>query len=224
MISCGCSEGVRLVVRRSRTEKAGGSRLDPRNLLLAGRSELSGRRLRPSLPLSARPLRTTGPIRDDVAAIAGIVAAGTLIRSDRHDDKPAKQHPAAAETSASPSAAQQLRDWSSNGGNDTLTALAGDLTAVDNDSHPVNLDRLRDSCSTLTADIEAAQEGDPLPDPTTNKRWILALQHLAQSATACSAGAVSGDQAQFDLMASEMDIGIKHLSAVNKRLDQILNS
>jgi hypothetical protein len=140
------------------------------------------------------------------------------------DNKAARPAPAAAKSSASPSMAEQMHDWGNNGGSETLTTLVDDLSAVEDDSDPVDLDGLRDSCSTLTADIEAAQQEDPVPDPATNKRWKLALEHLGNSATACSTGAVSGDQTQFDLMASEMDIGIKHLDAVNKRVDEIMGT
>ena len=157
-----------------------------------------------------------------IVAIAGIATAGLLISNNKHNaDKP---QPKAATTSAAPSMADRLHDWSDNGGNDTLTTLSKDLGKVADDSDPIDLDDLRDSCSTLTADIEAAQQDDPLPDPATNKRWNLALKHLGNSATACSTGAVSGDQTQFDLMASEMDIGIKHLNAVNKRLDEVMGT
>lgn len=115
-----------------------------------------------------------------------------------------------------------MADWRDGGGLDTLSPLTGDLKAVSKASDPVDPDGLRDSCSTLTADIETAQEGDPLPDTATNKRWSLALEHLGNSAIACTLGAVSGDQASFDLMASEVEIGVKHLNAVNKRLDEAL--
>ncbi|MFJ6563160.1 hypothetical protein ACIQMV_25535 [Streptomyces sp. NPDC091412] len=56
----------------------------------------------------------------------------------------------------------------------------------------------------------------------TNKRWSLAFEYPANSATACTLGAVSGDQACFDLMASEVEIGLKYLKAANKRLDGVL--
>jgi hypothetical protein len=160
-----------------------------------------------------------------VVAIAGIATAGLVISNHKDDDnKAARPAPAAAKSSASPSMAEQMHDWGNNGGSETLTTLVDDLSAVEDDSDPVDLDGLRDSCSTLTADIEAAQQEDPVPDPATNKRWKLALEHLGNSATACSTGAVSGDQTQFDLMASEMDIGIKHLDAVNKRVDEIMGT
>ncbi|MGW7261604.1 hypothetical protein [Streptomyces sp. NPDC054834] len=159
-----------------------------------------------------------------VVTIAGVVTAGLLISSNKNDDDLAvKTTPEAAKTSASPSLAEQMHAWGSKGGSETLTTLVDDLSKVGDDSDLADLDGLRDSCSTLTADIEAAQEEDQVPDPATNKRWKLALKHLGNSATACSTGAVSGDQTQFDLMASEMDIGIKHLNAVNKRVDEIMD-
>jgi hypothetical protein len=159
-----------------------------------------------------------------VAAIAGIVIAGVAISSDKRDGNAAKPRPSATKTSTAPSMADRMHDWSDNGGNETLTTLVADLQQVGDDSDPIDLDGLRDSCSTLTADIEAAQEEDPVPDAATNKRWSLALEHLGNSATACTTGAVSGDQSQFDLMASEMDIGIKHLNAVDKRVDEIMGT
>ncbi|MFB7713967.1 hypothetical protein [Streptomyces sp. NPDC056105] len=63
-----------------------------------------------------------------------------------------------------------------------------------------------------------------MPDTAMAKRWDLALEHLANSVTACTEGSISEDQASFDLMASEMDIGIKHLNAVNKHLDEVVAS
>ncbi|WP_327324571.1 hypothetical protein OG735_20115 [Streptomyces sp. NBC_01210] len=114
--------------------------------------------------------------------------------------------------------AQEFLDWADKGGSATLDAIATDLAAVDKASEPVDLAGLRESCSTLTADLEVAQKADPMPDPKTAQRWQLALEHLTASAAACTEGAISEDQAAFDLMASEMDIGIKHLAAVNKHL------
>lgn len=156
-------------------------------------------------------------------AIAAIAATGAVIANH---DSGNNDRTAAAKTSAAPTPskdqAQQFIDWADNGGSDTLDTIATDLHAVDLASDPTDFDGLRDSCSTLTADIEAAQGGPPMPHKATAKRWSLALEHLANSASACTNGAVSEDQDDFDLMASEMDIGIKHLNAVNKHLDELL--
>ncbi|MFD8771392.1 hypothetical protein ACFRCQ_28255 [Cytobacillus firmus] len=151
-----------------------------------------------------------------ITAIA-LTACGTQTKTDEPAKKPAK-------TSASKDPAQQFLDWADNGGSESIDTIATDLGAVDKASHPVDLAGLRESCSTLTADIEAAQGGDPMPDKAMAKRWDLALTHLANSATACTEGSISEDQASFDLMASEMDIGIKHLNAVNKHLDEVIAS
>ncbi|MFB6955489.1 hypothetical protein ACFCYB_00275 [Streptomyces sp. NPDC056309] len=177
-------------------------------------------------PTKKRPTRAI-TITSAVAAILVIAGVGLAIASNKSDNKAA---PAATtsstptpEPSASKDIAQEFADWRDDGGLDTLTTLSADLKAVDEASHPADLDGLRDSCSTLTADIETAQEGDPLPDTATNKRWSLALEHLANSATACTLGAVSSDQASFDLMASEMEIGTKHLHAVVERVGEVLD-
>ncbi|GED89347.1 hypothetical protein [Streptomyces sp. 6-11-2] len=176
-------------------------------------------------PTKRRPTRMIA-MASAVAAIIAVAGVGLAISSNKSDDKAT---PSAATTSNAPDptpstkdVAQQFADWRDNGGLDTLTTLTDDLKAVSDASDPVDLDDLRDSCSTLTADIETAQEGDPLPDTATNTRWSLALEHLGNSATACTLGAVSSDQASFDLMASEMEIGLKHLTAVNKRVDEAL--
>lgn len=126
-----------------------------------------------------------------------------------------------ASVSPSKDALQQMIEWRDNGGSTTLATLMTDLAAVDEDSRPVDLAGLRDSCSTLTADLEAARGGTPMPHPATAQRWNLALDHLAASAKACTDGAVSGEQASFDLMASEMDIGIKHMEAVAKQIGEL---
>lgn len=98
------------------------------------------------------------------------------------------------------------------------------LKQVDKDSDPVDLAALQTSCAQLTADIEAAAEEDPMPDETLAKRWKLALDHLGKSASACTVGAASEDQASFDLMAAEMSIGTDHLNAVVKRVGEITGS
>lgn len=123
--------------------------------------------------------------------------------------------------SASKGIAQEFRDWNHSGGSDHIDTIMTDLAAVDKASDPVDLKGLRESCPTLTADLEAAMQADPMPGEA-GQRWALALKHLAASAAACSEGAVSEDQAAFDLMASEMDIGVSHLTAVNKHLDEVL--
>ncbi|MGW4042989.1 hypothetical protein [Streptomyces sp. NPDC004721] len=176
-------------------------------------------------PTKKRPTRAI-TIGSAVAAILVIAGVGLAISSNKSDDKaaPAASSSAPGPTpSASKDIAQEFADWRDDGGLDTLTTLSADLKAVDEASHPADLDGLRDSCSTLTADIETAQEGDPLPDKATNKRWSLALEHLGNSATACTLGAVSSDQASFDLMASEMEIGTKHLHAVVERVGEVLD-
>ncbi|MCX5441347.1 hypothetical protein OHB53_08645 [Streptomyces sp. NBC_00056] len=155
-----------------------------------------------------------------ITAIA-LTACGTQTESGDSAKKPGKN---SASPTASKDPSQQFLDWADNGGSESIDTIATDLGAVDEDSHPVDLAGLRESCSTLTADIEAAQGGDPMPDKAMAKRWDLALKHLANSATACTEGSVSEDQTSFDLMASEMDIGIKHLNAVNKHLDELIAS
>jgi hypothetical protein len=138
--------------------------------------------------------------------------------------EPAADGKAATPTpSASKDATQEFRDWADNGGSDTLDTILTDLAAVQEASNPADLDALRKSCPTMTANLEVAKQGDTMPGPA-GQRWTLALEHLAASAAACSEGAVSGDQAAFDLMASEMDIGISHITAVNKHLDEALGS
>lgn len=164
-------------------------------------------------------------IASAAAAIVVIAGVGLAISINKSDDKgvPSTSSSAPDPTpSVSKDIAQEIADWRDNGGSDTLSTLVSDLTAVGKASDPVDLDGLRDSCSTLTADIESAQEGNPIPDAATNKRWSLALEHLGNSASACTRGAVSGDQDSFDLMASEMEIGTKHLKAVNKSLGEAL--
>ncbi|MFH9677369.1 hypothetical protein ACH4L5_34555 [Streptomyces sp. NPDC017405] len=174
-----------------------------------------------SEPQAKKKHTTAITIGGAVAVVAGIATVGLLIGNNTDDDAKAAKQPAptATKTSAVPTLAKRMRTWSDAGGTETITTLAADLSQVADDSNPVDLAKLSDSCSTLTADIEAAQDEDPIPDPAANKRWSLALEHLGKSATACAIGAVSKDQVQFDLMASEMTIGIKHLNAVNKRLD-----
>ncbi|MEU0783270.1 hypothetical protein ABZ341_17065 [Streptomyces sp. NPDC006173] len=126
---------------------------------------------------------------------------------------------APARASADPAA--QLRAWADGGGNDTLGTLMKSLGKVDKDSHPVDLTALQSSCAQLTADVEAAAGEDPMPDETLAKRWNLALDHLGKSASACTVGAASEDQASFDLMSAEMSIGNEHLNAVVKRINEI---
>ncbi|MET7983025.1 hypothetical protein [Streptomyces sp. NPDC005281] len=137
-----------------------------------------------------------------------------------------EQSTTSASASASPSAdpATKLRAWADAGGTDTLGVLMKGLKQVDKDSDPVDLAALQTSCAQLTADIEAAAEEDPMPDETLAKRWKLALDHLGKSASACTVGAASEDQASFDLMAAEMSIGTDHLNAVVKRVGEITGS
>ncbi|MCX5357532.1 hypothetical protein OG864_02010 [Streptomyces sp. NBC_00124] len=115
----------------------------------------------------------------------------------------------------------QLIEWRDGGGSETLDTFLQDLTAVDKASDPVDLDGPRDACADLAAHVETAQLEDPIPDKTANNSWKLALEHLAASATACTNGAVSESQDDFDLMASEMDIGIRHMTAVSDRLGEL---
>ena len=182
----------------------------------------------PSHEPTKQPSRrhTTAIIIGSAALVATVTGAGFAINSSNHSQaKPAAISTSTRPTSTpSPDITQQFVDWRDSGGMDTLSTLSDDLSAVDKASHPVDFDGLRESCSTLTADVEAAQDGDPLPDKAIDKRWNLALEHLANSATACSQGAVGEDQASFDLMASEMDIGTKHLDAVLERVGKVLGS
>lgn len=125
--------------------------------------------------------------------------------------------------SASPSAdpAAELLAWADAGGSDTLSTLSASLGQVDKDSHPADVVALQDSCAKLTADVEAALGEDPMPDEAMARRWNLALDHLGKSASACTVGAASDDQASFDLMAAEMSIGNEHLNAVVKQINEL---
>ncbi|MER5467206.1 hypothetical protein [Streptomyces sp. NPDC002685] len=133
------------------------------------------------------------------------------------------KQPATTSASASPSTApaDKMLAWADAGGFDTLDTLMKSLGQVDKDSDPVDLAALQTSCAQLTADVEAAAEEDPMPDETLANRWKLALDHLGKSASACTVGAASEDQASFDLMDAEMSIGNKHLNAVVKRINEI---
>lgn len=160
-------------------------------------------------------------------ALAATLAAACLTLTACGGEQAAdtKTTPTASATpTASPSknATDQLIDWRDNGGGKTLNTLVTDLGAVDEASDPVDLPALLDACSTLTADLEVAQQGDPIPDEETNRSWSLALEHLTASASACTTGAAGDDQASFDLMAAEMEIGIKHLDTVSTSLDKFL--
>ena len=152
------------------------------------------------------------------------IAALTLTACGTRTDTSTKTEPStkASSPSPSPDITDLFIDWRDGGGSETLTTLVDDLSDVGEASDPFDIDALGDACSSLTADVETAQLGDPIPDKGTQKNWNLALAHFAKSATACTTGAYSEDQTQFDLMASEMEIGIKHLNAVNKQLDEIL--
>ncbi|MEV6016778.1 MULTISPECIES: hypothetical protein [unclassified Streptomyces] len=129
-------------------------------------------------------------------------------------------------TSASPSTdtATKVRAWADAGGFDSLNTLAKSLGQVEKDSDPVDLAALQTSCAQLTADVEGIAQEDPMPDEKLAARWKLALDHLGKSASACTVGANSEDQASFDLMAAEMSIGTDHLDAVAKRVNQIARS
>lgn len=129
--------------------------------------------------------------------------------------------PSSEAASSTPDVVDQLVEWRDGGGSETLDTFVKDLTVVDEASDPVDLDRLRDGCADLAAHVETAQLEDPIPDKTANNSWRLALEHLAASATACSNGAVSDSQDDFDLMASEMDIGIRHMTSVSDRIGEL---
>jgi hypothetical protein len=123
---------------------------------------------------------------------------------------------------ASPDPTEAFKSWADSGGSDTLQTILDDLDSVNKASSAAGLDQLSDSCAQLTADIETAQTGDALPDKAAATAWKLAMEHLQQSASACTAGANSGEQSDFDTMSAEMAIGVKHLNAVNSRLDEVI--
>jgi hypothetical protein len=152
------------------------------------------------------------------------IAALALTACGSQKSASSKPTPTATTASATPSKSMvdQLIAWRDSGGGDTLDTLVSDLGAVDKASDPIDLPALLEACSTLTANLESAQQEDPVPDEDTNKRWALALEHLTNSATACTTGAVSENQDDFDLMASEMEIGIKHLDAVSENLNKFV--
>lgn len=149
------------------------------------------------------------------------LAASLLLTGCGTQTKPPTTDKPVVTASPTPDTLQQMVEWRDSGGSATLHTLLTDLAAVDKHSRPPNLTALRDSCATLTADLEAARASTPMPHPPTAQRWNLALDHLTASAKACTDGAVSGDQASFDLMASEMDIGVKHMEATAKQIDEL---
>jgi hypothetical protein len=158
-----------------------------------------------------------------ITTIATLTAALALSLTGCGGQDDVKAKPALSSEAASPTpdAVDQLIEWRDGGGSETLDTFLKDLTVVDEASDPVDLDVLRDACADLAAHVETAQLEDPIPDKTANNSWKLALEHLAASATACSNGAVSDSQDDFDLMASEMDIGIRHMTAVSDRIGEL---
>ena len=178
----------------------------------------------PPMPSPQKKNRTNAYIIGGAAAaVAAIIAAGVIVSSNSNTGEAEPAATTATEAaSPTPDITDQLAQWRDNGGGETLQTLIDDLTAVQKASDPTDFAALREACSTLTANIETAQLGDPVPDEDTNNSWNLALDHLAKSATACTNGAISENQDDFDLSASEMDIGIKHLNAVNENLDKAL--
>lgn len=165
-------------------------------------------------------------MRARTAVATTSVALALMLTGCGGESATPKQQPTTATASASPSLdpAAKVRAWANEGGTDTLNTLTKGLGKVDKDSHPVDLAGLQDSCAQLTADVETAQGEAPMPDETLAKRWKLALDHLGKSATACTVGAASEDQASFDLMSAEMSIGNEHLNAVVKRINEITAS
>lgn len=167
--------------------------------------------------------------RTTLAAACLAAAALTLTACGSETTASSKPDTTAAATASptpSPSPTKdtvdKLIDWRDNGGSDTLDTITTDLGAVGKASDPIDLPALLDACSTLTADLEVAQQEDPIPDEETNRSWSLALEHLTASASACTTGAAGEDQASFDLMTAEMEIGIKHLTAVSDSIDKFL--
>lgn len=158
-----------------------------------------------------------------ITTIATLTAALALSLTGcgSQGDTKAKAAPSSESASPTPDAVDQLIEWRDGGGSETLDTFLQDLAVVDEASDPVDLGGLRDACADLTAHVETAQLEDPIPDETANNSWKLALEHFAASATACTNGAVSDSQDDFDLMASEMDIGIRHMTAVGDRIGEL---
>ncbi|MFI6334146.1 hypothetical protein [Streptomyces sp. NPDC050535] len=158
-----------------------------------------------------------------IVTITTLTAALALCLAGCGDQANVKAKPSVHSESASPTpdVVDQLIEWRDSGGSETLDTFLEDLSAVDKASDPVDLGGLRDACADLAAHVETAELEDPIPDETANNSWKLALGHFAASATACTNGAVSDSQDDFDLMASEMDIGIRHMTAVSDRLGEI---
>lgn len=155
-----------------------------------------------------------------VCLAAGVTLAGCGSDKDDSKAKP-KAHATTASASPTQDPAAEFLAWADAGGSETLDTIVTDLDAVDKDSHPVDIEGLKESCALLTADLEVAKDEDPMPDKAMAKRWDLALTHLTASAKACTEGANNEDQASFDTMAAEMSIGNKHLDAVVKRLNEV---
>ncbi|GAA1065245.1 hypothetical protein [Streptomyces asiaticus] len=152
--------------------------------------------------------------------LTGLAVAGCGSDDGKASSKPSRS-PSATSASPSQDPAAEFLAWSNAGGSDTIDTVLKDLDAVDKDSHPVDIDGLKESCALLTADLEVAKDEDPMPDKAMAQRWGLAVTHLTASARACTEGANNEDQASFDTMAAEMAIGNKHLDAVVKRLNEV---
>ncbi|MFJ4836333.1 hypothetical protein ACIP79_41550 [Streptomyces sp. NPDC088747] len=155
-----------------------------------------------------------------IAAALSIAATIGLAGCGGQDNVKAKPSVRSEPASPTPDVVDQLVEWRDSGGSETLDTFLEYLSAVDKASDPVDLGGLRDACADLAAHVETAELEDPIPDETANNSWKLALGHFAASATACTNGAVSDSQDDFDLMASEMDIGIRHMTAVSDRIGE----
>ena len=120
---------------------------------------------------------------------AAIITTALLAACDPASSTPTTTagNPAAAATTDAASAA--IKSWYTTTGQSIVTTVAGDVSKTAGDAS--NPTAVKADCKTFAADINSAQSGAPLPDPTEQAAWASALTELAKGAADCGSGDTS---------------------------------
>ncbi|MFC5907687.1 hypothetical protein [Streptacidiphilus monticola] len=126
-------------------------------------------------------------------------------------------------TKADPNLAlkRAITSWWNGGGSDKASAIETDFNSITTDSGNQDVNGLDNDCSSLSADVTAAQEYRPIPDKAAQSHWRKALNLYASAASDCLIGIAGNDASLIVKSSREIGAGVAQLNQTTARITEI---
>jgi hypothetical protein len=114
---------------------------------------------------------------------------------------------------------QDMKHWALDNA-DRAFALSHTMYAISTDASNLDMTSLAADCRELSTEVEDAQTGLPVPDPSVNEHYSKALDYFASAADECVQGATQSDSAALDESSVDILLGAQELGQAT----EVINS